>query len=143
MSNKGDCIILNKCIFGLIQVARQYYKKAVKVLKKSRFIEGNVNPCLYLKKNEKGVVSVALYVDDNLMIGYIEITDKVITTLKECGLVLDVMEGLQDYLSFEVKFSKDKKRAWLGQPHLIKNLMLKLFETIKCQVCLNFQLLGL
>ena len=29
---------------------------------------------------------------------------------------------LQDYLSCEIKFSDDKKRVWLGQPHLIKNL---------------------
>ena len=26
---KDDCIILNKCIYGLVQVACQYYKKAV------------------------------------------------------------------------------------------------------------------
>ena len=30
---KDKCIILNKCIYGLVQAARQYYKKAVKVLK--------------------------------------------------------------------------------------------------------------
>ena len=32
------------------------------------------------------------------------------------------MEGLQDYLSCKIKISNDKKGAWLGQPHLIKNL---------------------
>ena len=32
------------------------------------------------------------------------------------------MERLEDYLSCEVKFSKGKKRDWLGQPQLIKNL---------------------
>ena len=41
---------------------------------------------------------------------------------EENGLLLKVIEGLQDYLSCEVKFSMDKKRAWLGQPYLIKNL---------------------
>ena len=30
------------------------------------------------------------------------------------------MEWLQDYLSWKIKFSNNKKRAWLGQPHLIK-----------------------
>ena len=29
---------------------------------------------------------------------------------------------LQDYLSCNIKFTKDKKRAWLGQFHVIKNM---------------------
>ena len=40
------------------------------------------------------------------------------------------MEGLQDYLSCEIKFSKYKKRAWLWQPHLIKNIKKKFGELI-------------
>ena len=41
------------------------------------------------------------------------------------------MEGLQDYLSCKIKFLKDKKRAWLGQPHLIKNMEKKFGEHIQ------------
>ena len=33
-SSKDDCIILNKCIYGLVQAARWYYKRIVKILKK-------------------------------------------------------------------------------------------------------------
>ena len=29
---KDDCIILNKCIYGIAQAARQYYKKAIQHL---------------------------------------------------------------------------------------------------------------
>ena len=52
MSNVGkdDCIILHKGIDGLVQVARQYYKEVVKILKKSGIVGGNVDPCLYVKK---------------------------------------------------------------------------------------------
>ena len=34
MSDVGndDCIIFSKCIYGLVQTARQYYKKALKIL---------------------------------------------------------------------------------------------------------------
>ena len=31
-------------------------------------------------------------------------------------------ESMGDYLSCEVKFNKDKTRAWLGQPHMIKKI---------------------
>ena len=41
------------------------------------------------------------------------------------------MEGLQDYLSCEVTFSMDEKEAWLGQPHLIKNLAEKFGNHVK------------
>ena len=67
MSDKGkdNCVILNKCICNIVQEASLYYKKAVKILKNLAFVGGNVNPCLYIKKSMKGVVHVALYLDDN------------------------------------------------------------------------------
>ena len=33
---------------------------------------GNVHPCLYIKKSEKGIVYVALDVHDNIMRGHVE-----------------------------------------------------------------------
>ena len=56
------------------------------------------------------------------MIGNIATIDDAIEALKNNGLVLKIVEGLQDYLSCKIKFSNYKKHAWLGQPHLIKNL---------------------
>ena len=124
MSNikKDNYIILNKCIYGLVQVAWQYYKKAIEILKNSDFIGGTIDPCLYVKKSAKDVVYVALYVDDNLMIGDITTIDDAIKALKCKGLVLKIVEGLQDYLSCEMKLSEDKKRAMLEQLHLVKNM---------------------
>ena len=43
-------------------------KKAVEILKSSSFVGGSIDPCLYVKKGTKGVVYIALYVDDNLMV---------------------------------------------------------------------------
>ena len=63
--------------------------------------------------SRKGIVYVALYVDNNLMVGDVEAIDEGIAALKENGLVLKIVEGLQDYLSCGVRFSINKKRAWL------------------------------
>ena len=82
-------------------------------MKSSVFIGGNINPYLYVKKSAKGIVYVALYVGNNLMVGDIAAIDKAIEALKNKGLVLKVVEGL-DYLSYEIKFSNDKNQAWLG-----------------------------
>ena len=71
MSNmqKDNCVILNKWTYGLVQAARKYYKNAFKILMKLGFIGRSIEPCLYMKKSVKGIVYVALYIDDNLMIG--------------------------------------------------------------------------
>ena len=100
-------------------------QKAIEILNLG-FVGGNVDPCLYVKKSAKGVVYIALYVNNNLMIGDMAAIDDAISALKNIRIVLKVMEGWQHYLSCEIKFSNDKKRAWLGQPHLLKNLEKKL-----------------
>ena len=94
-------------------MARQCYKKAVKILKNARFVKDHVDPCLYFKKSAKGEVYIALYVNDNLMVGNMKAIDETIAALKNNGLVLKVVQGLQDYLSCEIKVSENKQRAWL------------------------------
>ena len=61
-----------------------------------------------LKKGKNGLVYVAPHVDDNLIIHNIDATDEAITAIKENGLVLKIMEGLQNYLFCEEKFSTDR-----------------------------------
>ena len=95
------------------------------MLKSSGFVGGSIHPCLCIKKSTKGIVYIALYVDDNLMIGDIATIDDAIEALKNKGLVLKIVEGLQVYFSYKIKFSNDKKLAWLGQPNLIKSLQSK------------------
>ena len=56
------------------------------------------------------------------MVGDFAAIDDAIELLKNKGLVLKIMEGLQNYLSCKIKISCNKKHAWLGQFHLIKNL---------------------
>ena len=92
-------------------MAQQYYKKAIEIFQNSGFVRGSINPCLYIKKSAKGIVHVALYVNDNLMIGDISAIDNAIEAFKNKVLVLKNDKGLQDYLSCKIKFFVDKKRA--------------------------------
>ena len=62
----------------------------------------------------QGYVYAALYIDNNLTVGNPQAIDE--EALQEYGLVLNVVEELQDYLSCKVKLSVDKKRAWLDAP---------------------------
>ena len=106
---QDDCIILNKCIYTLVQAVRQYYKKAAKILKNLGFVGGNVDPCLYIEKSAKGIVYVALYLDNNFMVGNNEVIDDAIATFKNNGLVLKVMEGLQGYLSAKLNLNRQNE----------------------------------
>ena len=74
-------------------------------MKNSSFVGGSIDPCLYVKKSTKVVVYIALYIDNNLMVGDIAAIDNAIEVLKSKGLVLKIMDGLQDYLSFKIKIS--------------------------------------
>ena len=52
MDKKGNKIlVLTKSIYGLVQVARQWYERAVYTLEKIGFTGGSVDPHLYMRKN--------------------------------------------------------------------------------------------
>ena len=86
----------------------------VTILKKIGFTGGDIDPCLFSKKSKKGLCFIAIYVDDNLMIGHNAAIEDAIRWLKKENLVLKVEDSLHDYLSCEVKFSKDMSKGWLG-----------------------------
>ena len=91
-------------------------------MKKIGFEGGEVDPCLLVLKNGKGLCYIALYVNDNLLVGTTEVIDAVIASLKAEGLVLKIEDDLHDYFSCEIVFSPDRSKAWLGHPQLISNL---------------------
>ena len=127
----GECVLLQKTIYGLVQSARQFYKKLVKILRLLGFKGGYSDPCLMTRRNHLGVVFIALYVDDCLCIGHDDAIKNAIKGMESQGLTLKVDNELKDYLSCEIVFSEDNKEAWIGQPHLIKNLSNKFHKKVK------------
>ncbi len=45
--DEDEVLALNKCIYGLVQAARQFHKKATEVLCKIGFNGGEAEPCLF------------------------------------------------------------------------------------------------
>jgi hypothetical protein len=109
-----ECILLKKTIYGLVQSARQFYKKLMKTLRNIGFTGGRADPCLVTQRSNKGIVYVACYMDDIFAVGHDEAIKEVI-----------VQNELTDYLSCNILFNRNKSIAWLGQPHLIKNIKRK------------------
>ena len=128
---EDECLLLLQCIYGLVQSARQYHKKIVRILHEIGFTGGDVDPCLFVRRNELGICFIAIYVDDNLLVGHPKAIDDVIDKLRQKGLTLTVEGDLHDYLSCHIVFSPDRTSAWLGQPHLTSKLREKFGDEVK------------
>ena len=122
MIQNDECVVLQRPIYGLVQSARQYWKKFVNKLKKEKnFGMCECDPCLLYRIDDDGPVYLCMYVDDVLIVGTRVTIDKAVRDIEDC-FEITVDGTLKDYLGCEIHFSEDKKSAWLGQPHLIKNL---------------------
>ena len=67
-AKEDEVVILEQTIYGLVQSARQFWKKLTGVLKSIGFKGGDINPCLLFKETEKGLVLIGIYIDDLLII---------------------------------------------------------------------------
>jgi len=119
---KDDILLLNKTIYGLVQSARQWYKKLVEILEKLGFQQSLADPCLLVKRTENSIVIITLYVDDCYCIGTKDAIKQTIRDIKTAGFTIKIEENLSDYLSCNIAFNHNKTKAWLGQPHLLKHL---------------------
>jgi hypothetical protein len=85
----------------------------MKTLRNIGFTGGWVDPCLLTQRSNKGIVYVACYVDNIFAVGHKE-------AIKE--VIVKFQDEITDYLSCNILFNHNKSIAWLGQPHLIKNI---------------------
>ena len=119
--DKEDCLILQKAIYGLVQAARQFWKKIVDKMQEGGFKLSEADPCMLYKEDEKGVCIIIIYIDDMLIIGKEEAIDDAIKVLQGHFQVKDPT-SLEDYLGVQIVQSDDGKKSWLGQPTIIKSL---------------------
>ncbi len=126
-----ECVLLQKTIYGLVQAARQFYKKILTVLKEIGFVQSLADPCLMVKRDKGGIVFVGIYVDDCYFLGNPKLIDLTVKQLLDKGFSVKIEDNLNDYLSCNILFNKEKTKAWMGQPHLLKNLEAKFGDLVK------------
>ena len=65
----NDCLLLLQTMYGLVQAARQYYKKFIKIMVENLKFEKCLADTYLLKQtNEKVALIIAVYVDNILCI---------------------------------------------------------------------------
>ena len=129
-ANKDECLILKKTIYGLVQSAREFYNKLVLSLKGCGFKGSPVDPCLWIKHSKLGIVMVAVYVDDCLVVGSEKGIEEMIICLKNCDFGLKIEDNLTDYLSCKIQINQQTKTTYVMQPHLINSLIEKFGEEV-------------
>jgi len=97
-----ECLILNKTIYGLVQSAREFYNKLVSALKDCGFQGSLVDPCLWIRHFDQGIVMIAIYVDNCLIVGDDANIKNVIEELKSYDFGLKIENQLTDYLSYKI-----------------------------------------
>ena len=110
-------------MYGLVQAARQFFKKFTQVLKKIGFSQSYAEPCLFIRQNkQKEFLLLVVHVDDCYIVGNLNEVERLVKDIEANGLKVKVSYNTSDYLSCEIVHNKDQQRAWLGQPHLVKKL---------------------
>ena len=118
--DKEDSLILKEAIYGLVQAARQFWKKIVDKMQEGGFTLSEADPCMLYKENEKGVCIIIIYIDDMLIIGKEEAIDDAIKVLQGYFQLKDPM-SLEDYLGLQIVQSDDGMKVWFGQETIIKS----------------------
>ena len=105
----------------MVQAARQFWKKIVHKMQEGGFHLSKVDPCKLYREDERGICIINIYIDDMLIIGKEEAIDDAIKVLQGHFQVKDPT-SLEDYLGVQIVQIDDGKKAWLGQPTIIKSL---------------------
>ena len=64
-----EALKLEKAIYGLVQAARQFFKKIQDSLVQAGFKSSEADPCLVYKEDQRGVCIMLIYIDDMLIVG--------------------------------------------------------------------------
>jgi hypothetical protein len=112
---RGDkrVLRLKKSIYGLVQAARQWWKRFNQEIVRLGFQSNHVDPCLLFKEDERGKVLITLYVDDSIIAGDEGMIQETIASLQNAFKV-KVQGTLEDYLGCEV--IRQSKRGILDWP---------------------------
>ena len=122
-SAEDHCLLLEKALYGLVQAARQWWKKMTQVMNGLGFHPSAADPCLFVKNPEKNAppAFVMLYVDDGGIIGTPEIIKEVLEKLSKEFQVKELGE-MKHFVGCHIIENKSRDTIWINQPKLIKNL---------------------
>ena len=121
MFGPDHCFLLNKAMYGLVQAARQFYKKFIKIMTKELGFEKCLaDSCLLRRTNGNGTVLVCVYVDDTMCVGDRKAIDELKKQLEQHFSIKD--EGsMEEYVGCTVTRG-NQGTLTMRQPHLLRKI---------------------
>ena len=108
LDEKKDCVLLEKSLCGLVQAARQFYKKLVEVLvNELNFKKCLAEPYLLMKNDDFVIVLFCLNVDYILCIGNREAVDDAQKRIKKFFKITDE-DNMKEHFGCSVQRSENK-----------------------------------
>jgi len=125
-------LVYKMAMYGLVQAARQWFKRLSDVLITLGYNPCESDPCLIYKIDSEGLCIILMYVDDNLIVGSRKAIDKARKEIKEV-LSVKVSPVATEYLGCEINVAENYSCGWIGQSDLYKNLGKKFGNILKGQ----------
>jgi hypothetical protein len=124
---------LKKAIYGLVQAARQWWKKFKQAMSSANYFPSVADPCLFIKKQtpDSDISFVIIYVDDGGIIGTKTEIKRVLDSLAN-AFVVKSMGEMEYFVGCRIIEDKSQKTIWIHQPKLLTNLS-KHFDDVVSQ----------
>jgi Reverse transcriptase (RNA-dependent DNA polymerase) len=85
-----ECVLLLKALNGLVQAARQFFRKFTAIMKSIGFKQNPAEPCMLFKKEDTSLTVAVVHVDDCYLIGSDASLDDLVAKLEANGLKIKV-----------------------------------------------------
>jgi hypothetical protein len=120
-----------KVLYGLVQAARQWWKKMTEVMKKLGFFPSPTDPCLFVKPpmQNQPPAFIILYVDDGGVIGTPEVIRTVLDALAK-EFKIKELGPMKNFVGCQIHLNRARDTIWINQPKLIANLELNFGKLI-------------
>jgi hypothetical protein len=125
---KGECVILKRSIYGLVQAARAWWKKFTTSLQNIGFVKCASDNCLMMRNNSEGTVIICIYVDDVCCIGE---QNAITTAIKDIEAIYAIKRigELSEFIGVNIETKGNK--MYLSQEDTIKRLEKMFNEEMK------------
>ena len=114
--NEGMVCKLQKSLYGLKQAPRQWYAKIHHYLVQDlKFLGSPNDPCLYVRKSSEGLLIIALYVDDLLIVG--DSKTEIATLKGELSKRFEMKDlgSASTMLGVEITRDRPNRKLWITQ----------------------------
>jgi transposase InsO family protein len=130
INNENHCLKLTKSLYGLVQAARQWWKKFKEEMKNMNYSPSDIDPCLFIKSKENGSKTfLILYVDDGGIFGTEEDIKETLIALRKAFKVKE-LGNLEHFVGCHLVENKHAKCMNIHQPKLLKHLREEFKEKI-------------